>query len=322
MKTVLGVSVGSATARGVAVRAIDESVRSAHIVHSFDPVDHLRVALDLLDSMSRDQMVGRADTVLAVPDDPGARGLTSAYSTYQADGLLVASELGAQLRYLNGTGQLEGVRTVAICDIGASGTTVSIADPVTGRVFGSVRTALFGGIGCDEQLSRYLLSTFGADELASDRARADLMVAVRTAREQLSRLRVAEVAGPFAGGPVRLWRNTFDDLLERSIGSLEAWVASVIVDAPCAVNALVMVGGCANLPSLRRMFRRDLMLPVIVPANPESITAHGAALMAVDAVASRLQHPRGAMSRAGGLSAQDAMVGVGGYNDAVRHRSA
>ncbi|MCZ4518161.1 Hsp70 family protein [Rhodococcus ruber] len=322
MRTVLGVSVGSATARGVAVDAIDESVRSAHIVHSFDPGDHLQVALDLLDSMSRDQMVERADIVLAVPDDPGARGRTSAYSTYEADRLLVASELGAQLRYLRGTGQLEGARTVAICDIGASGTTMSIADPATGRVFSSVRTTLFGGIGCDEQISRYMLSTFGADELASDRARADLMVAVRTAREQLSRLRVAEVAGPFVGGPVRLWRNTFDDVLERSIGSLEDWVASVIVDAPCAVNALVMVGGCANLPSLRRMFRRDLMLPVIVPANPESLTAHGAALMAVDAVASRQHHPRGAMSRAGGLSAQDSMVGVVGYNDAARHRSA
>ncbi|MDI9894131.1 Hsp70 family protein [Rhodococcus sp. IEGM 1381] len=322
MRTVLGVSVGSATARGVAVDAIDESVRSAHIVHSFDPGDHLQVALDLLDSMSRDQMVERADIVLAVPDDPGARGRTSAYSTYEADRLLVASELGAQLRYLRGSGQLEGARTVAICDIGASGTTMSIADPASGRVFSSVRTTLFGGIGCDEQISRYLLSTFGADELASDHARADLMVAIRTAREQLSRLRVAEVAGPFVGGPVRLWRNTFDDVLERSIGSLEDWVASVIVDAPCAVNALVMVGGCANLPSLRRLFRRDLMLPVIAPANPESLTAHGAALMAVDAVASRQHHPRGAMSRAGGLSASDGMVGVVGYNDAARHRSA
>ncbi|MFI8565445.1 Hsp70 family protein [Rhodococcus sp. NPDC078407] len=322
MRTVLGVSVGSATARGVAVDAIDESVRSAHIVHSFDPGDHLQVALDLLESMSRDQMVGRADIVLAVPDDPGARGRTSAYSTYEADRLLVASELGAQLRYLRGSGQLEGARTVAICDIGASGTTMSIADPATGRVFSSVRTTLFGGIGCDEQISRYLLSTFGADELASDRARADLMVAVRTAREQLSRLRVAEVEGPFVAGPVRLWRNTFDDVLERSIGSLEDWVASVIVDAPCAVNALVMVGGCANLPSLRRLFRRDLMLPVIAPANPESLTAHGAALMAADAVASRQHHPRGAMSRAGAPSAPDAMVGVVGYNDAARHRSA
>ncbi|MFY2787526.1 Hsp70 family protein [Rhodococcus sp. MALMAid1271] len=322
MKTVLGVSVGSATARGVAVDAIDESVRSAHIVHSFDPGDHLQVALDLVDSMSRDQSVERADIVLAVPDDPGARGRTSAFSMYEADRLLVASELGAQLRYLRGTGQLEGARTVAICDIGASGTTMSIADPANGRVFSSVRTTLFGGIGCDEQISRYLLSTYGADELESERARADLMVAVRTAREQLSRLRVTEVAGPFVGGPVRLWRNTFDDILERSIRSLEDWVASVIVDAPCAVNALVMVGGCANLPSLRRFFRRDLLLPVFAPANPESLTAHGAALMAVDAVAARQHHPRGAMSRAGGPSQHGAMVGMVGYRDAPRHRSA
>ncbi|CCQ13720.1 Conserved hypothetical proline and threonine rich protein [Rhodococcus sp. AW25M09] len=314
--------MGSATARGVAVDAIDESVRSAHIIHSFDPGDHLQVALDLVDSMSSDQSVQRADIVLAVPDDPGARGRTSAYSTYEADRLLVASELGAQLRFLRGTGQLEGARTVAICDIGASGTTMSIADPATGTVYSSVRTVLFGGIGCDEQISRYLLSTYGADELESDSARADLMVAIRTAREQLSRLRVAEVAGPFVGGPVRLWRNTFDDVLERSIRSLEDWVASVIVDSPCAVNALVMVGGCANLPSLRRLFRRDLMLPVIAPSNPESLTAHGAALMAADAVAARQHHPRGAMSPAGGPSQYGGMVGMVGYRDTPRHRSA
>jgi hypothetical protein len=322
MRSVLGVSVGSAIARGVALDASDESVRSAHVVRSFDPDDHLQVALDLLDSMSRDQMVDRPDIVLAVPDDPGARGRTSAYSTYEADRLLVASELGAQLRYLRGTGMLEGARTVAVCDIGASGTTVSIADPATGAVHSSVRTTLFGGIGCDAQISRYLLSVYGADELASERARAELLVSVRTAREQLSRLRVAEVAGPFVGGPVRLWRNTFDDVLERSIRSLEDWVASIIVDAPCAVNALVMVGGCANLPSLRRMFRRDLMLPVIAPADPESLTAHGAALMAIDAVASRQQRPRGAMSSASVLTQPPAMVGMVGYRDAPRHRSA
>lgn len=308
MRTVLGVSVGSATARGVAVDAFDESVRSAHIVQSFDPDDHLQVALDLLDSMSRDQFVDRTDIVLAVPDDPAARARTSAYSVYEADRLSVASELGAQLRYLHGTGQLEGARTVAVCDVGASGTTMSIADPDTGAVHRSVRTTLFGGIGCDEQISRYLLSTYGADELASDRARADLMVSIRTAREQLSRLRVTEVAGPFIGGPVRLWRNTFDDVLERSIRSLEDWVASIIVDAPCAVNALVMVGGCSNLPALRRMFRRDLLLPVVAPANPESLTAHGAALMAVDAIPSR-------------QSALAGMVGAAGYRDAPRHRS-
>ena len=169
MRSVLGVSVGSAIARGVALDTSDESVRSAHVVRSFDPDDHLQVALDLLDSMSRDQMVDRPDIVLAVPDDPGARGRTSAYSTYEADRLLVASELGAQLRYLRGTGMLEGARTVAVCDIGASGTTVSIADPATGAVHSSVRTTLFGGIGCDAQISRYLLSVYGADELASER---------------------------------------------------------------------------------------------------------------------------------------------------------
>ncbi|WP_415976243.1 Hsp70 family protein [Rhodococcus sp. 077-4] len=319
MRTVLGVSVGSATARGVAVDAIEESVRSAHIVHSFDPDDHLQVALELLESMSRDQMVDRPDIVLAVPDDPGARARTSAYSTYEADRLLVASELGAQLRYLRGTGQLVGARTVAVCDVGASGTTVSIADPARGTVFTSVRTTLFGGNSCDEQIARYLLSTYGADELASDRARAELMVSIRTTREQLSRLRVAEVAGPFIGGPVRLWRNTFDDVLERSIRSLEDWVASIIVDAPCAVNALVLVGGCANIPSLRRLFRRDLLLPVIAPANPESLTAHGAALMAVDAAASRRPRPRGADAAP---PRQASMVGMVGYHDSPRHRSA
>jgi molecular chaperone DnaK (HSP70) len=254
-----------------------------------------------------------------VPDDPGARGRTSAYSTYEADRLLVASELGAQLRYLRGTGMLEGARTVAVCDVGASGTTVSIADPATGVVHSSVRTTLFGGIGCDAQISRYLLSVYGADELVSDRARAELLVSIRTAREQLSRLRVAEVVGPFIGGPVRLWRNTFEDVLERNIRSLEDWVASVIVDAPCAVNALVLVGGCANIPSLRRLFRRDLLLPDVAPANPESLTAHGAALMAVDAAAFRRHRLRGSSAA---QPQQASMVGMVGYHDSPRHRSA
>jgi hypothetical protein len=70
------------------------------------------------------------------------------------------------------------------------------------------------------------------------------------------------------------------------------------------------------------MFRRDLMLPVIAPADPESLTAHGAALMAIDAVASRQHRPRGAMSSASVLTQPPAMVGMVGYRDAPRHRSA
>lgn len=316
MRTVLGVSVGSATARGAALDAGDESVRSAQVVRSFDPEDHLPVALDLLGTMSNAQFVDRADIVLAVPDDPSSRMRTSAYATYEADRLLVASELGAQLRYLRGSGELEGVRTAAVCDIGASGTTLSITDPATGAVHSSVRTTRFGGARADELVSNYLLSTYGADELVSQSALDELTIAVRHAREQLSSLRVAEVPGPFVGGPVRLWRSTFDDIVDRSIASVADWAASVIVDAPCAVHALVMVGGCAYLPSLRRVFRRDLKLPVIVPQYPDSLTAHGAALMAVDAARARTQRPVVAMARI----AQP--VGLVGYHDVPRHRSA
>lgn len=297
MKTVLGVSVGSSAARATALDTADDSVRSVNVARSFDPSAHVAAALGLLDSMAKVQDVDAADTVLAVPDDPASRPLTSAYSMHKADRFMVVSELGAQLRFLHGSGQLEGLRTVALCDVGASGTTVSIADPATGEVFSSERTTRFGGSVCDEAVRNYLLATYGADELVSAPALASLGVAIRFAREQLSSLRVAEVTGPFVGGPVRLWRSSFDDIVDRSVRSIEDWAASAIVEAPKSVNALVMTGGCAHIPSLRRVFRRDLRLPVLVPDMPESLTAHGAALLAADASRARSRRPLAAVTR-------------------------
>lgn len=318
MRTVLGVSVGSATARATALDSADDSVRSASVARSFLPSEHVSAALELLGSMAAAQHVEPVDAVLAVPDDPASRVRNSAYSVHRSDRFGVVSELGAQLRFLRGTGQLDGLRTVAVCDVGASGTTVSIADPATGHVFCSRRTTAFGSAVCDEAIKNYLLSTYGADELITSTALDSLMVAIGDAREQLSSLRVAEVPGPFVGGPVRLWRSSFDDIVERSVRYVEDWTAGVIVDAPHAVNALVMVGGCAHLPLLRRVFRRDLRLPVLVPSMPESLTAHGAALLASDEVRGRSRRPLVAVKT---MAAQSVFVGTS-YDSVPRHRSA
>lgn len=291
MRTVLGVSVGSSTARATALDSSDDSVCSANVSRSFQAVDHVGAALELLTTMTRTQQVDLDDSVLAVPDDPARRTENSAYSFHRSDTFTVVSELGAQLRFLRGTGQLDGLRTVAVCDIGASGTTLSIANPSTGEVFRSQRTTGFGGSVCDDAVRNYLLSTYGADELTSADSLDSLMIAIGYAREQLSSLRVAEVPGPFVAGPVRLWRSSFDEIVERSVRYVEDWTATAIVEAPSAVNALVMVGGCAHLPLLRRVFRRDLRLPVLVPSMPESLTAHGAALLASDASRRRVRRP-------------------------------
>ncbi len=291
MKTVLGVSVGSTTARATALEVADESVRSARVAWVFDAAGQVAAAVDLLESMARAHHVDPADCIVAVPDDPAGRLTTSAYSMHDADRFRVVSELGAQLRFLRGTGQLDGLGTVAVCDIGASGTTVSIAEPDTGRVLVSERTAAFGATVCDMAVRDYLLSTYGADELVSSDGVDGLTAAIGVAREQLSSLRVAEVEGPFVGDVVRLWRSTFDEIVEPAVRHIEGWAARVIVDAPHAVKALVMVGGCAHLPMLRRVLRRDLRLPVLVPSMPESLTAHGAALLASDAARRRSRRP-------------------------------
>ncbi len=310
MRTVLGVSVGSSTARAVAIDVDDDSVRSATVSRFFETADHVPAAVDLLTTMAREQHVEPIDAVLAVPDDPARRSLASAFSVHRSDRFMVVSELGAQLRFLRGTGQLEGLRTIAVCDVGASGTTVSVADPNTGEVFYSKRTTAFGGAVCDEAVRKYLLTTYGADELVSKSALSNLVGAIRHAREQLSDLRVAEVPGPFVAGPVRLWRSSFDEIVDREVRSIVDWTASVIVDAPHSVNALVMVGGCAHIPSLRRVFRRDLRLPVLVPPMPESLTAHGAALLASDAVKRRA---RRSLSGVGGPIATGAPISTGDH---------
>ena len=161
MKTVLGVSVGSTTARAAALAIADESVCSAGVVRSFGAAGQVAAAVQLLETTAAAQHVVPADRVIAVPDDPAGRAKRSAYAMHEAERFTVVSELGAQLRFLRGTGQLDGIRTVAVCDIGASGTTVSLAEPATGRVLISRRTTLFGGKVCDNAVRDYLLSTYG-----------------------------------------------------------------------------------------------------------------------------------------------------------------
>ncbi|MBY4127315.1 Hsp70 family protein [Rhodococcus fascians] len=197
-----------------------------------------------------------------------------------SDGVVLVSELGAQLGALRETGVLAGESCVALVDVGASGTSVSVVDVHSGRVLGASRTDELGGDACDRLLSDHLIAVFGAAEALTVEARRQLVHDVRVAKHELALLRSVSVSGPFVGGRATLWRGTLDELIGDSVHhavSMAVDVLDTVVAQGIHVDAVVAVGGGANLQILRQVLFDAVSMPVFVPEEPELLAARGAA---------------------------------------------
>lgn len=197
-----------------------------------------------------------------------------------SDGIVLVSELGAQLGALRETGVLAGERCVALFDVGASGTGVSVIDVDSGRVLASQRTEELRGDDCDRVLSDHLIETFGAAEALTVAARRQLVHDVRDGKHQLSMLRSVSVVGPFVGGRASLWRHDLDELIGDAVRAAVSTAVDVLASVAASgvhVEAIVAVGGGANMQIVRQKLFDAVSVPVYVPERPELLAARGAA---------------------------------------------
>ncbi|WP_415976248.1 Hsp70 family protein [Rhodococcus sp. 077-4] len=204
----------------------------------------------------------------------------TAYDQDFSDGVVLVSELGAQLGALRETGVLAGERYVALFDVGASGTSVTVVDIDSGQVLAARRTDELSGDDCDRVLCDHLIVTFGAAEALTVEARRRLVDDVRAGKHELSVLRSVSVHGPFVGGRASLWRGNLDELIRDSVHRAVSMAVDVL-DAVGAqgihVDAIVAVGGGANMQIIRQVLFDAVSMPVYVPEQPELLAAHGAA---------------------------------------------
>lgn len=187
-------------------------------------------------------------------------------------------ETTAALTFLRDTGLLDRYGTVAVIDLGASGCTVSVADPADGTVLHTARTTTVSGRAIDDLLYRHLVDQHYARR-GTRPNRSVLINRARTAKEHLS-VTQAVTIDHIAGRPLKLTRTDFELLAARLLRELARFTSMTFGLADRTPEAVVVIGGGANIPAVLETLRSELDLPVLTVPDPDAVIAKGAALLA------------------------------------------
>ncbi|MET8650269.1 Hsp70 family protein [Nocardia aurea] len=192
--------------------------------------------------------------------------------------LRLIPECDAALTYLRHTGLLDRYGTVAVVDLGASGLTITVAEQADGTVLRSERTSAICGNAIDDLIYHHLVDLHYARR-GTRPNRGMLTNRGRAAKEHLS-IAAAVTIDHVAGRPLKLTRADFEELIADLLRDTAAFAAGVFARTPTAPEAVVVIGGGANIPSVVSTLADRLDLPVHTVNDPESVIAKGAALVA------------------------------------------
>jgi hypothetical protein len=181
--------------------------------------------------------------------------------------------------------------TVAVCDFGGSGTSITLMDAAGDYqpLAATVRHHDFSGDLIDQALLTTVLANLpSADSFDPSGTSAigplsRLRTGCRNAKEQLSSSTVATLAEELPGipGEIRITRNELDDAIRTSLAKFVA-----VLDETLARNgirdlvAVVSVGGGASIPAVTTMLSGHLRVPVVTTPRPYLAPAIGGALRA------------------------------------------
>ncbi|MGN2641542.1 Hsp70 family protein [Nocardia takedensis] len=184
----------------------------------------------------------------------------------------------AALTYLRHTGLLDRYETVAIIDLGASGLSVTVADRDGGSVLRSERTTAISGNAIDDLIYHHLVDLHYARR-GTRPNRNMLTNRGRAAKEHLS-VAPAVTIDHVAGRPLKLTRADFEELIADLLHDTAAFAAAVFARASTYPEAVAVIGGGANIPSVVTTLYDRLDMPVHTVEDPEAVIAKGAALVA------------------------------------------
>ncbi|TJZ76096.1 hypothetical protein FCG67_19005 [Rhodococcus oryzae] len=283
MSAVLGVSVGSSAVR--MARPDVASRRGPGGVEAFQ-----RQVIATVPHRAEETAAQSIGVLLAQGGETvGATGV--AYATQrQADALqqamarqrlhnyhLIPASTAAIVR-LEATGEIYDYRTLVLYDLGSSGLTVSVVDRASGEVLATERSTEIAGDYFDWLISEHqagaqgIVSPVGADEATAFNDRC------RFAKEQLSASEA--IAVPSEAGLILLSRETFESMIVVPVEGSARFARGVIAASGRYPDAVVLLGGGAHIPLVQSILRTWLNLPTVVPAEPEMVTAQGAAMLA------------------------------------------
>lgn len=217
-------------------------------------------------------------TAIAYRDEQHARAIRAEMARRQFTNYELIPDVAAALEFLEYSGELQGFGTVALYDLGASGLSVTVVDTSSRQLNFTERTSDISG--------DYLDSLIREQQIASGRIAhppdaaglAELDGLCRQAKEQLSSS--SAVALPSTEGLVLLSQENFEALIMLAVESSARMTRDVILRSEQPVQAVAVIGGCAQIPLVARVLRRWLGVPVIVVPGPGSVATRGAALLA------------------------------------------
>ncbi|MBS1696186.1 MAG: Hsp70 family protein [Actinobacteria bacterium] len=201
---------------------------------------------------------------------------------------VVVSDAVAALTALRADPGLPARGVVALCDFGATGTSITLVDVAELRPLGdTVRCDDFSGDLVDRAVLSHVLAGLDADPSGTSAVAslAQLREQCRIAKEQLSRAAATGLTRQVPGGvsTVRITRAELESLLRDPFECVLAAIDDVLRRdgiRPAEVAALVTTGGGARIPYVTQRLSETLRIPVITTPQAPALAAVGAGLIA------------------------------------------
>lgn len=257
-----------------------------------------RLVADSLEALIQVARPGRTPELIraAIPAHwrPGAvdalRAAVASKRTLSPQGkpLPLVSDALAALTALQAQPGLPARGVVALCDFGATGTSITLADAAAGfrNVVPTVRFEDFSGDSIDQAVLRHMLSGLNVDPSSTSAVVGLTRVReqCRAAKERLSSETATGFTVPLPGSQstLRLTRGELEALIGDQLNGLIAILEETLqrhnVARPQLV-AVATVGGGARIPLVTQRLSEALRLPVISASQPQTVAAAGAALL-------------------------------------------
>ncbi|HWS91723.1 MAG TPA: Hsp70 family protein, partial [Mycobacterium sp.] len=181
--------------------------------------------------------------------------------------------------------------TVAVCDFGGSGTSITLMDAAGGYqpVAPTVRHRDFCGDMVDQALLTAVMAnmpSMGSSDASGTSAigpLSRLRTGCRSAKEQLSSSTVTTLTDELPGmpGDIRLTRNELDAAIRAPLNSFVGMLDTTLSrNGIRDLVAVVSVGGGANIPAVTTMLSGHFRVPVVTTPRPQLTAAIGGALRA------------------------------------------
>lgn len=264
------------------------------------------VLVDALDAMTR-TVGGGAPVTITVPSHWSPTAVESLRAALRGRaGLsperapaMIIPDAGAALACLSADPGLPPTGVVVLCDIGGTGTNITLADASAGfSIIGeTVRHNDFSGDAVDQAVLSHVVDAI-ARERGADPASTAAVAALsrlrddcRRAKERLSTETSAVVSADLRGRTteVRITRSDLERLIDKSVHRLVDAVDDVLLRhrvPVSSVSVLAAVGGGAAIPLVAQRLSEQLGVSVVTTPAPQFANVTGAVIAAARGPAS------------------------------------